>query len=91
MSVRSRHSRRARTACTNCSPSITGMFQSTHARSKRSPASSRSSAWRPSPASAVSKPRSLSVVATMRRITRASSMISALMRCLLGVGRWSPA
>ena len=52
--VMPRHSRRARTATTSSRPVMTGMFQSMQARSNVSPASSRSRACRPSPASTVS-------------------------------------
>ena len=50
MSVIDRQAGLARTAETNCSPSITGMFQSTQARSGSQPPSRTSRPSRPWPA-----------------------------------------
>src|SRR3954451_2822987 len=66
-----------RTAETNCSPSITGMFQSTHTSSGTQPPWRMSSPSRPWPACCTSYPRSSRIPATMRRMTFESSITRA--------------
>src|SRR5918998_3980157 len=66
-----------RTAETNCSPSITGMFQSTQARSGTQPPSRTSRPSRPWPACCTSYPRPSRAALTIRRMARESSITSA--------------
>src|SRR3954468_22865616 len=77
MIVMARQAGLARTAETNCSPSITGMFQSTVTRSGTEPSARTSRPSRPSPAWFTSNPRFSRVPETIRRIARESSITRA--------------
>src|SRR3954466_2664923 len=77
MIVMARQAGLARTAETNCSPSITGMFQSTVTRSGTQPPARTSRPSRPSPAWFTSNPSFSRVPETIRRIARESSITRA--------------